>query len=311
MARDHRARYPAASVSHGLRGCANRWPISFSAWSTKSSGGGKQQGNSRGRSVPGRRGSWLTLAAALVAACAATEEPLRADLRSPATPVRSCAQWYASLDRAIDEAGVRDAGAYRIPGLSLSAGRSVCGVVSRRGEGATRRPGLGSAGCRKLDATARRYELRNLSAAAPAGLGDADPAAALARSERCAEELAQADLGDPTQAARLVERAAAPDDYLDLNRVLGLYPLAADSVLDRRRTLAEGHDRRLPPACLDCGNRALCAAAAASGRGANPRGDGQGAPGPARRSAIHGGAKRHPDAAVRAGIRDRDRGCGR
>ncbi len=58
-------------------------------------------------------------------------------------------------------------------------------------------------------------------------MGDEYPAAALARSERCAEELAQADLADPAQARRLIGRAVVPDDYLDRNRVLGLYPLAA------------------------------------------------------------------------------------
>jgi hypothetical protein len=153
-------------------------------------------------------------AAALAAACSATHDPLRADLESPNPTVQSCAQWYAALDREIDAAGVRDGGAFRIAGFPyLRVDRFT---ASFRDE-AERDPTafadwLGR--LRALDTTARQYELRNLN--------DGDPT-----GEGCAERLSRVDLASAAQRETLLARAVAPDDYLDRNRLLGLYPIAA------------------------------------------------------------------------------------
>src|SRR5438477_4774798 len=65
-----------------------------------------------------RSGCWLKLAASLaLAGCATLDEPFRAYLDAPSRQVRDCATWYVALDRAVDEAGVRDAQQTRVPGF--------------------------------------------------------------------------------------------------------------------------------------------------------------------------------------------------
>jgi hypothetical protein len=79
---------------------------------------------------------------------------------------------------------------------------------------------------RHLDETARGYELKNMPPQLVPSLGVADKDAATARSRACAAKLEQADLATASQREALVARAEVPDDYVEWNRVLGLYPIA-------------------------------------------------------------------------------------
>jgi hypothetical protein len=137
-----------------------------------------------------------------------------------------CVQWLIRLDAAIDRAGVRDVGAYRIPGFPyLRADRFW---ASFRDEVKDDPAALAAWAdrLRTIDATARSYELRNLPEDLLASLGVADRRAALARSNSCAAELDRTDLAAPSQRAALVTAAAVPDNYDNWHRVVGLYPLA-------------------------------------------------------------------------------------
>jgi hypothetical protein len=158
----------------------------------------------------------LAIAMLLGAGCADIERASSGD----------CGRWFERLDEETDSTGVRDAGAYRIPGFPyLRVDRFW---ASFRGE-VRDDPGMFEAWVdrlRGLEATARSYELRNLPAERLAALGAADRNAALAKTNSCAAELSRADLAAPSQRAALVASAAVPDDYDGWHRVMGLYPLA-------------------------------------------------------------------------------------
>jgi len=165
-------------------------------------------------------------AAALASGCASLPEPHRANLASESSTVQGCAAWFQALDQAIDEDGVRDAGDYRVPGYPyLRVDRFL---ASFRAKAETDGNGFAAwfGHMRERDATARRYELRNLAAARLTALGISGREQASARTEECAGQLAHRDLASPLARKRLAERAVVPDDYSNWQRALGLYGLA-------------------------------------------------------------------------------------
>ena len=162
----------------------------------------------------------------LVGGCATLTEPLRSNLDSGSPSVQACSTWYLVLDRTIDEAGVRDAGGHRIPGfpylrvdrISASLREAARSDASAFGEWVGR--------LRALDAAARAYEIRNLPDEATASLGAESKPEVVAKTARCADELQRADLDRAENRAALLAAAVVPDDYVDWNRVLGLYALS-------------------------------------------------------------------------------------
>lgn len=152
----------------------------------------------------------------LVTGCAGVEQRQSDD----------CVKWLEKLDEAIDTAGVRDAGAYRIPGFPYL--RTDRFWASFRGEVENDPAAFGAwvDRLRALDATARSFELRNSPANLPASLGVANRHAALTKANSCAAELTRADLAVPSQRAALAAWAVVPDNYDGWHRVVGLYPLA-------------------------------------------------------------------------------------
>jgi len=159
------------------------------------------------------------LAFALLAGCASLDAPQREHLAAGEGAVRSCAEWFRDLDAAIDEAGVRDAAAYRVPGYPyLRLDRFTASFAPQASQDA-RSFYAWLERARALDHAARRVELRNL----PRRAGREDFDAALRRSEDCAAKLATHDLASEGGRGLLFERAAVPDDYVGWQRVVGLY----------------------------------------------------------------------------------------
>lgn len=163
--------------------------------------------------------------AGLAAACTAAEPPLRTDLGASDPAIQSCGQWFAALDETVDRAGTRDGEAFRVPGYPYlrvdrfltSFGADIAGDPVRRQAWVAQ--------LRRLDVTARRYETSNLRPDDLAALAVPDTGAAQAKSEGCADVLARADLVTERQFQDLAGRARVPDDYVDWQRVVGLYPL--------------------------------------------------------------------------------------
>ena len=59
-----------------------------------------------------------------------------------------------------------------------------------------------------------------------ASLAVPDSSAAIAKTKACTAALSQQDLAKPSQREALVAQVEVPDDYVERNRILGLYPLA-------------------------------------------------------------------------------------
>jgi len=147
------------------------------------------------------------LAALFTAACATPPAP------PPAS--QDCAAWYRDLDAQVDRHGVRDAQARRVEGFAYLRVNRL--LASLRDESAADAPKLRAlvARMQALDLQGREAELANL------GLGDAP--ASLVRARECGARLGEADLADPVARARLLERAAVPDDYSSAARFFGIY----------------------------------------------------------------------------------------
>lgn len=157
----------------------------------------------------------------LVAGCASLE--------APPGPVRGCTDWYAALDRAVDEAGVRDAQYTQVPGFPyLRVDRMFASLRERAAHGD---PALSAFAERlgELDLEARGYEIHNLPRASVEGLTGTDPPltreAAFRRTRDCGRLLREHDLAKPQIRSAMLERARVPDDYSLTARILGLYPL--------------------------------------------------------------------------------------
>ena len=142
-----------------------------------------------------------------------------------------CARAYAALDAEVDAAGVRDAAAARIAGFpALRATRFLASFATPALDGAAFDAWLAQLAAE--DRRARLHEIANLppeptrrarAALAAEGFGALAPQAFL---DGCSSTLAQRDAADPQLRAALVAGARVPDDYDDVARALGAYPLA-------------------------------------------------------------------------------------
>ena len=168
----------------------------------------------------------LVITMTVFAGCA--DWPSRPDPQTQAEPaaVTDCRRWLTLLDQAIDSAGVRDAGAYRVPGFPyLRVDRFLASFrADVDGHQAAFDAWVGR--LRALDATARKYELRNLPVEQLTAFGITDRDAALVKLDGCAAVLSRADLAAASRREALIVRAEVPDDYIEWHRVVGLYPLA-------------------------------------------------------------------------------------
>lgn len=159
-----------------------------------------------------------------VAGCASVQPPQRDNLESAFSEVRDCARLYQQYDASIDEAGVRDSANYRIPGYPyLRIDRFLASFrAEAKADGKVFDAWLGR--LKALAAEARYYELTNLpDPSAVSILGDKNLVAA--KLDRCADRLALADVASPKRRDNLLARAQAPDEYSEVERTIGLYPL--------------------------------------------------------------------------------------
>jgi len=172
----------------------------------------------KARIIKSRLFSWFVVIF-LLQGCATVEQPLQSNLDSASVEVKDCANWFNNLDNTIEQAGVRDAGAYRIPGFPyLRVDRFL---ASFREEAGKSDPAFDAwiARLKELDNEARDYELSNLP---EHYLGRKN--SVKAKTDTCAAQLAKADITSLAK-NQLITRAEVPDDYSDMNRAIGLYPL--------------------------------------------------------------------------------------
>ncbi len=166
-------------------------------------------------------------AAFLVSGCASIEPAEQAPAEALSAEARECSAWMASLDRAVEAAGVRDASAYRIPGFAyLRADRFTASFGAAAGRDAKAFEAW-TGRLRELDLVARGYELANLPAALLGSVRVADARAGAQRAAQCGALLAREDLAAPARRTALLARAVVPDDYAAWVRDTGVYAVAS------------------------------------------------------------------------------------
>lgn len=165
----------------------------------------------------------------LLSGCASLERPFDAHLEAPSAQVRECARWYAALDQAVDQAGVRDAQYARVAGFPYL--RVDRGLSALRGRAAQSAAAYAAYVQRlsELDLEARTHEIRNLPREALERLPGLTPevprTVPVQRTRDCARVLRDLDLARPQTRPLVLERATVPDDYSMVARIVGLYPL--------------------------------------------------------------------------------------
>jgi hypothetical protein len=165
---------------------------------------------------------------ATLAACAGPRPGPDEELGAEAPQTRECAQWYRSLDAAVDAAGVRDAQYARVSGFPyLRVDRLLDGLAARVQPNAAAFDAY-SEQLLGRDLESRSHEIANLPREALGALfpgEDRPSAAALARTQSCGRLLREHHLAKTQAREALLASARVPDDYSDAARLVGLYPL--------------------------------------------------------------------------------------
>jgi hypothetical protein len=154
----------------------------------------------------------------MLGACATVQSPQSLHMQAADLAIQDCAQWFQSVDAAVDAAGVRDREAHQVSGFPyLRSTRFLSALQPVAGADAPQRTWLDQ--LRMVDLQARAVEFRNL----PEGIGVATDAQN--KAARCGELLMVQDLANPAAAELLAERVKVPDAYSDWLRVVGIYGL--------------------------------------------------------------------------------------
>jgi hypothetical protein len=193
---------------------------------------------------------WLGLSLVLLVAiactgCASLAPPLPLDKTTANPELLACADWYATLDAETDSAGVRDAGAVRVPGFAhLRVDRFTAALAGTLGSDGNRSETQAAQAAlvqrlQQLDLQARSYEIANLPAQARMRLAHSPKTEATAptsaaqsaamlveRTQTCAARLAAHDTTSPARLAALLQRLNVPDDYITAYRIAGVYALS-------------------------------------------------------------------------------------
>lgn len=135
---------------------------------------------------------------------------------------RECADWYDTLDAAVEAAGMR--------GAAMANDQALDALIDRL---------VG------LDLATRGHEISNLPTErlndrlkdVPAGSGESQLAAVMRRTRDCGSLLRRIDMANPELRKALLERLRVPDDYVTGYRIAGLYARARIAFLAGVRRL--------------------------------------------------------------------------
>ncbi len=176
--------------------------------------------------APARRAAWVALCWLAMLATGCSMFHARPAASGADASLIACTAWLDSVDRAVRANGVHDAGAYRVPGFpELRIDRFLASFSGT----AAADPQQFQAWfdqAREQDRLARGFELSNLDAPSRVALGTESREDLRERTEQCAQVLAAADRQSHDRRAALLQRAHIPDDYSEVDRIVGVYPLA-------------------------------------------------------------------------------------
>jgi hypothetical protein len=161
------------------------------------------------------------LIALATAGCATTPGMFEQHLAAASESEQACARWYQALDRAVEDAGVRDAQYAPIAGFPyLRADRFTASTRDRASESDTAMRVFAER-LLELDLEARSFEMQNLAS------WNGSRKAALSRTGECGRMLLGLDLSRPASRQAIRDQASVPDDYSTTARVLGIYPVTS------------------------------------------------------------------------------------
>ena len=167
------------------------------------------------------------LLAFLLTACAIIPAPTRSPHIGQGDALGGCADFFASLDGRVSEYKALDPGAFRVEGYPyLRTDRFLASFREAVADKAAFAAWVDR--MQALDQEARRHEIANLPVAVEPSAGPVDGELELnARVASCGNLMKAADFEDAESRMLLGKKTRAPDEYLALPRVLGLYPLTS------------------------------------------------------------------------------------
>ena len=169
--------------------------------------------------------SGLCLLAVLLAGCAVLPVPTRSERTGETGPLGKCADFFALLDNKAREAGVIDPGVFRVKNYPyLRVNRFMASFRTEVDDQAAFE--AWAVRMQSLDRNARQYEIANLPDCTVAMLDAVNGRSGLYKKiVSCGDLLRKADFRDFEHQQELRNRVSAPDEYIVLRRVLGIYPL--------------------------------------------------------------------------------------
>src|ERR1035438_5160908 len=154
-----------------------------------------------------------------------SDEPAQSDQNFRSAETKGCVDWFTKLDDTIDRAGVRDAETYRVPGFPYLRVNRFMASFRQQAKNDSNVFTTWVKHLRTLDERARSYEIKNLPQDLLVTLEVDSRSEATTRTNQCANSLTTVDATTASRRRMLVERAQVPDDYDDLRRTVGIYPV--------------------------------------------------------------------------------------
>jgi len=178
------------------------------------------------------------------AGCATIPVPTESIRTGETGPLGSCADFFRLLDKRIEESEVLDPGVFRVKGYPyLRVNRFLSSFREEVEDEAAFAVWVDR--LQALDQEARQYEIANLPDSTGVTLESLiDRDELNNRTVNCGDLLKVADFRDSQHREALRKSASAPDDYITLRKVFGIYPLTSLFISHRvSKWHAEVHKR--------------------------------------------------------------------
>jgi len=171
--------------------------------------------------------SLLFILMLLLAGCAMVPLPTRSVHIGQSGAAGSCADFFASLDKRIEEAEVLDPGVFRVKDYPyLRVNRFIASFRDEVDEKAAFAEWVDR--MQAIDQDARKFEIANLPHSDVTALDSVNGKIGLYHKvETCGDNLKAVDFQNVENQKKLRKSVSVPDDYIPFRRVLGLYPLTS------------------------------------------------------------------------------------
>ena len=167
------------------------------------------------------------LSAYLLVGCATIPAPSRSDRLGEAGPLGSCADFFASLDNQIKQAGVLDSGDFRVKKYPyLRVNRFIASFREAVDNQAAFNAWTDH--MQALDQEARKFEIDNLPDSAVAALDKTNVRTNIySKVKTCGDLLKIADFQSVSNQEELRRSITVPHEYIGLRRFFGIYPFTS------------------------------------------------------------------------------------